>query len=144
MKAIRHTGIAVSNLEKSLYFYSALLELKLVKLQEEPDFYISKLCSIPEGRASTITAKLAVQDGNLIELIQYESFHDRLVVKSEMHWTQTAHIAFEVDNLDKEYKRLLNSGVPFLSEPVVSPDGYAKVVFCRDPDGIFIELVEVL
>lgn len=144
IKAIRHTGIAVSNLEQSLYFYSTLLGLRLVKTDEEGDSYISKLCGIPAGRSDIITVKLAADDGNLIELIWYRSFHDRLVVKSEMYWTQTCHIAFAVDHIEVEYERLSKAGVEFLSEPQTSPDGYAKVVFCRDPDGIFIELVELL
>jgi len=144
IKAIRHTGIAVSNLENSLHFYGTLLGLKLIKMDEEGGSYISKLCDIPAGKSDIITAKLAADDGNLIELIQYGAFHDRLVVKSEMSWTQTCHIAFPVDNIKAEYERLSKTGVEFLSEPQISPDGYAKVVFCRDPDGIYIELVEVL
>ena len=54
------------------------------------------------------------------------------------------HIAFAIDDLSDEYNRLKNEGVPFNSPPQLSLDGCAKVAFCRAPEGIFIELVEVL
>ncbi|MBI3088771.1 MAG: VOC family protein, partial [Candidatus Colwellbacteria bacterium] len=54
------------------------------------------------------------------------------------------HVAFTVANLDKEYKRLTEAGIVFNSPPQLPPDGYAKVAFCKDPDGTLIELVEVL
>jgi hypothetical protein len=46
--------------------------------------------------------------------------------------------------LNAEYNRLKDEGVSFNSPPQLSPDGYAKVTFCRAPEGTFIELVEVL
>ena len=55
-----------------------------------------------------------------------------------------AHIAFTVDDVNAAYDRLKNEGVSFISAPKVSPDGYAKVAFCRAPEGTFVELVEVL
>ena len=49
-----------------------------------------------------------------------------------------------VDNLDETYNRLVEAGVYFNSPPQLSPDGFAKVTFCKDPDGSLIELVEEL
>ncbi|HJO63248.1 MAG TPA: VOC family protein, partial [Desulfobacterales bacterium] len=54
------------------------------------------------------------------------------------------HIAFTVEDIEQVYKRLVQSGITFLSTPQSSPDGYAKVAFCRAPEGTFIELVEEL
>ena len=36
------------------------------------------------------------------------------------------------------------SGIKFNAPPQLSPDGYAKVTFCFDPDGTPVELVQVL
>ena len=144
MKSIRHIGIAVSDISRSLSFYVGLLGLKIVSEAHEGGDYISTLCALPKDKSSIRTVKLSAGSGSLLELIQYESYHNRLVVKSEMHWTQTAHIAFQVDDVDLEYRRLSERGVEFLSEPQTSPDNYARVVFLRDPDGIFIELVTLL
>ena len=55
-----------------------------------------------------------------------------------------SHIALTVPNLDNLYDKLLEQDVVFNSPPQYSPDGYAKVTFCKDPDGSLVELVEVL
>ena len=54
------------------------------------------------------------------------------------------HVAFTVDNLDQTYGSLVSDGVKFMAPPQLSPDGAAKVTFCRDPEGNLLELVEVL
>jgi len=55
-----------------------------------------------------------------------------------------SHVAFTVENVEKEYRKLQEQGVVFTCEPQVSPDGKAKVTFCVDPDGVPIELVQEL
>lgn len=51
---------------------------------------------------------------------------------------------FTVQDLDGLFQKLSRAGVRFTAPPQVSPDGLAKVVFCQDPDGAPIELVEML
>ena len=45
-------------------------------------------------------------------------------------------------DLDDVYSRFTKEGIEFINSPHLSADGLAKVAFCRDPDGFFIELVE--
>ena len=40
------------------------------------------------------------------------------------------------------YENLLNMGVEFISEPV--SNGKVKVAFCKDPNDVYLELVEEL
>ena len=49
-----------------------------------------------------------------------------------------------VDNLNEVYRDLLDMELIFNAKPAISPDGGAKVCFCRDYDGTLIELVEVV
>ena len=49
-------------------------------------------------------------------------------------------IAFEVSDLEKEYARLVDLGVAFLSSPAASIDGWE--VCLRDPDGNLISLIQ--
>ena len=42
------------------------------------------------------------------------------------------------------YSDFIDDGIEFISNPKISPDGYAKVAFCKAPEGTFIELVELL
>ena len=48
--------------------------------------------------------------------------------------------AFEVSDIDHDYKRLVDSGVQFLSEPVQTDE--STEVFARDPDGNLLSLIQ--
>ena len=142
MKAIRHTGIVVSKLDHSLHFYQDLLGFQIVKTMEESGKYIDQILGIENTRVTTV--KLAADDGNLIELLFFQSPSVRSKDESKINMLGITHLAFTIDDLNAEYKRLLANDVTFISSPQVSPDGLAKVAFCRDPDGNLIELVEEL
>ena len=90
------------------------------------------------------TAKLAAPDNNLIELLYFHSHPDKQCWEGKTNSTGFTHIALTVDDLDKVRKKLLKEGVVFLAPPQLSPDGYAKVTYCQGPEGVLLELVEVL
>jgi len=140
MKAIRHAGIVISDLEKALHFYRDLLGLKVAKRMDESSDYIDKISGLKNVRVTTV--KLAADDGNLIELLYYHSHLRKVDAEKEICQIGISHVAFAVENLDVEYERLSKAGVQFNYPPQTSPDGYAKVTFCKDPDGTPIELVE--
>lgn len=142
MLNIRHAGIVVSDLKKSLRFYKDLLRLKIIKDHHEKSNYIETILGIK--RADVRTIKLAADDGNLIELIYYYLPKLKSKRKANINEIGSSHISFLVKNVDREYLRLKKRGVEFISPPKVSPNNYAKVCFCKDPDGIFVELVEIL
>lgn len=142
VKAIRHTGIVVSDLEQALHFYVDLLGLKVTKRMDESGEYIDNISGLKNVRVTTV--KMAAEDGNLIEILYYHSHQRKSAKNRETCETGISHIAFTVENVDAEYERLSKAGVPFNSTPQKSPDGYARVTFCRDPDGTLIELVEML
>lgn len=50
-------------------------------------------------------------------------------------------IAFEVSNIQSEYRRLSALGVPFLSEPIQSKE--STEVYGRDPEGNLFSLIEL-
>jgi len=141
IKDIRHTGIVVVDLEASLYFYRDLLGFQIAKQMEESGDYIDNISSLRNVKVTTV--KLTSQSGQMIELLKYHS-HPAEQKMPEICEIGISHIAFTVDNLDIEYKRLKDKGIKFNSPPQLSPDGYAKVTFCRAPEGTLIELVEVL
>lgn len=142
MKNIRHTGIVVTDLEESLCFFRDLLGFKIVKQMEESGDFIDKITDLEDAKVTTV--KIAADDGNLIELLYYHSHPREVNSNNEICRIGISHIAFSVDDLDAEYERLSKAGVDFNSPPQLSPDQYAKVAFCKGPDGVIIELVEVL
>jgi catechol 2,3-dioxygenase-like lactoylglutathione lyase family enzyme len=142
MKNLRHVGIVVSDIKKSLFFYKNLLSLKIISDNIESEDFIQDILDLKKSKLRTI--KMSSDEGNsLVELLYFESHKDkkrRIIMPFSLGPT---HIAFEVDNLDEEYIRLKKKGTVFISAPQYSPDGRAKVVFCKDPDGTLIELVEI-
>ena len=141
MKAIRHIGVVVENLDKTLHFYRDILGLKVKREMIEAGEYIDNFSALKGVKVKTI--KMSADDGNLIELLYYES-HPRKSANRDICERGYSHIAFTVENLDAEYDRLKKVGIKFNCIPQISPDGKAKVAFCRDPEGNFIELVEQL
>lgn len=142
MKEIRHVGIVVKDMEKALYFYRDLLGFKIVKKMQESGNYINTVCGVKN--ISVITVKLSADDNNLIELLCFLSPVSKNDTAKGLIDAGFSHISCTVENIDAIYDRLSKAGICFNSFPQVSSDGYAKVAFCRDPEGNFIELVEVL
>lgn len=142
MKTLRHVGIVVSNLKKSLHFYKDLLGLSVTSDFNESGDCIDNILGLKNVKVHTV--KMSSDNGNsLIELLFFETHHakNRNVKPFSLGPT---HIAFEVGDLDKEYKRLKKSGVIFNAPPQYSSDGRVKVTFCKDPDRSLIEMVEIL
>jgi len=141
IKDVRHTGVVAIDLEASLYFYRDILGFQITKQMEEAGDYIDNISSLQNVKVTTV--KMASPSGQVIELLKYYS-HPVEQKTRKICEIGISHIAFTVDDLDFEYERLKNKGIQFNSSPQLSPDGYAKVVFCRAPEGTLIELVEVL
>lgn len=143
MKAVRHFGIVVSDMERSLRFYRDLLGLKVVRAMDESGEYIDKMLSLQNVRVTSVKMS-ADGSSTLIELLGFKSYPRQSGAHREVCSVGPSHVAFTVDDLDAVYHRLSRAGVHFNAPPQLSPDGYAKVTFCQDPDGTLVELVEVL
>ncbi len=141
IKDIRHTGIVVVDLEESLHFYRDLLNFKIAKQMEEAGDYIDNISSLQNIKVTTV--KMTLPTGQMIELLKYHSHPEEQKMRRICE-IGISHIALTVDNLDAEYERIKDQGIQFNSLPQLSPDGYARVTFCRAPEGTLIELVEVL
>ena len=141
IKDVRHVGIVVSDMEKSLKFYRDLLGLKVKSLEDEEGEFLDNM--LAHENVKNKVAKLYAKNGNaLIELIDSRSYANK---KDRDFFTIGAsHFAFTVDDLEKTYDYLVKNGVKFTAPPQQTPDRFAKVTFCEDPDGTPIELVEVI
>jgi catechol 2,3-dioxygenase-like lactoylglutathione lyase family enzyme len=143
IKNVRHTGIVVTDLEEALRFYGDLLGFTVRKRMDESGPYIDNMLGLKDVRVTTV--KMASPDGQLIELLWFRSHPaPRPASGREASAIGVSHIALTVPDLESAYDRLLKAGIAFNAPPQLSPDGYAKVTFCRDPDGSLVELVEVL
>lgn len=142
IKKIRHTGITVTDMDVALNFYRDLLKFKVVLRDHEESDYIDTISGFSGIKLEVV--KLTADDDSMIELLYYESHPVQEWYRSYLYDAGISHIAFQVSAVDAVYEELSAAGVSFISPPTVSPNNYAKVAFCRDPDGNLIELVEVL
>jgi catechol 2,3-dioxygenase-like lactoylglutathione lyase family enzyme len=143
IRRVRHIGIVVKKIDDLLPFYRDSLKLRIVKQADEPETFINHLLDLNNCQLKTV--KLTTEDGStLIELLEFVSHHHSFEQENRVFTTGLSHIAFTVKNLDILYRKLIGDGIQFLSPPLLSPDGLAKVAFCRDPAGNFLELVEEL
>lgn len=139
-----HTGITVSDLEKSVKFYRDILGMRVLKLEPEKASRGEKL-GVP-GAVIQI-AVMEYGDGCSIELIQYKRPAPPNIKALPINALGTAHIAFKVDDIEAEIKKLQGHGVELIGGPeccVIDEGPLAgwKWIYFKDPDGTNLELIE--
>ena len=137
----RHMGIIVKDLEKSRRFYEGILGLEMVQDYTDESKYIHDLLGLYETKIQIM--KLKTKDGIIIELLKYVK-HPTEYSNKPFYNVGNCHVAFTVADANQMYKKLQKVGIEVISEPLLSSEKIAKVFFCIDPDGVRIELVEIL
>jgi catechol 2,3-dioxygenase-like lactoylglutathione lyase family enzyme len=142
IKSIRHTGLVVSDMKKAIHFWCDILGFSIVKQMEEYGPHMDSILGLE--KVYVTTTKISSPDNNMIELLYFHSHPDKEYWNGKVNSTGFTHIALTVENLDLTCKLLLTEGVTFNAPPQLSPDGYAKVTYGQGPEGVLLELVEVL
>ncbi|MGE4299498.1 MAG: VOC family protein [Desulfovibrionaceae bacterium] len=144
--ATRHTGIVVRDLDTALAFYRDLLGLSVWRRAVEEGPFIESLVGMPGARLEWV--KLKAPDGSLLELLQYHSHppatEDLVVVDAPSNQLGCSHVAFTVADAAATHAALCAAGHHCVSAPLPSPDGAVLVMYCHDPDGVIVELVQEL
>jgi catechol 2,3-dioxygenase-like lactoylglutathione lyase family enzyme len=139
---IRHTGLVVADLEGALRFWRDLLGFKVEKHMDESGPHIDAMMGLKDVRVTTV--KMASPEGGMIELLHFQSHPDSPAWLGQPYSTGFTHIAMTVGNMDMAFKKLTDAGVVFPAPPQYSPDGAVKVIYCKGPEGVLLELVERL
>ena len=139
---LRHAGIVVQDMAKQLEFYRDLLEMEVWADFKDDSAYVQEVTGLPG--ANIWMVKLRAKDGGSIELLQYLSHPQDVPTPRQSCDMGCNHVALQVDDLEVVYRKLIKYGIRFNVPPMVSPDGGAKVTYCRDPEGVILELVEIL
>ena len=142
IKAVRHVGIVVKDLKRALQFYEKFLGLNIWKQEIEEGSYIDDVVGIKNVKVEW--AKLKTVDNFIIELLQYHSHPDtqNSIIAIPSNRIGCSHVAFTVENVEQVYCDLIKHGYHCNAAPRLSPNGFAKVMYCHDADGTIIELVE--
>lgn len=139
---IRHTGLVVANLEKALHFWRDLLGFRIEKQTDESGDHIDAMMGLKNVLVTTV--KMTAPEGGMIELLYFHSHPYRPSWMGTPYSTGFTHVSMTVINLDDAYEKLTSSGVEFFAPPQYSPDGAVKVIYCKGPEGVLLELVEML
>jgi lactoylglutathione lyase len=118
-----YVGIRVTNLQRSVDFYTKVLDMK-----------IKGRGKIDQTKGETVSLE-SEKEGFILELNYYEKdspFNTRYVVGEGLD-----HLAFNVDNLEKALEEAEKAGHRTILE--MKADG-SRWAYIEDPDGIWIEL----
>jgi catechol 2,3-dioxygenase-like lactoylglutathione lyase family enzyme len=138
---VRHVGITVQDLNKTLNFFIKVLGFKIKKRMNEKGEYINAMLGLKKVQVTTV--KIQAPDGGMIELLKFKNYKDKKKWSGKIFSTGPTHIALTVKNIENAYKKLKNK-YKFNAPPQLSPDGYAKVTFFKGPENLHIEIVQVL
>jgi len=120
---LMYVGIRVTDLERSIEFYTKILGMKLLGRSKMPP---------TKGETAGLQSE---EKGFVLELNYYEKdspYNYPYVVGEALD-----HLAFKVENLDKALEEARKAGYPTILMMKNNGDRWAYI---EDPDGIWIEL----
>jgi glyoxylase I family protein len=125
---IHHTGLTVSNLERTLAFWCDALGMQVVVQQDRQGGYFEQI--VGEHGVDVRTAQIAFGgEGPRIELRTAD--------------VGFSHVCVACDDVDGLLERLVAAGGEAVSEPISVDTGVnagGRGVYVRDPDGHVLEL----
>ena len=144
IKGIQHVSYTVSNLDEALHFFRDLLGLPASDIMEPKGERLEKLY-----RMKQVAQRLAIvrtPGDDIIHLIEYLSPKGERI-DARLCNAGVAHIAFEVDDIEKTYQELSAKGIEFNHPPywggqIIQEIKGWGVCFMKGPDDIPVELMQ--
>lgn len=125
MLQLHHIAIICSDYERSKFFYTEILGMKIIR-------------EVYRQERQSMKLDLSLNDIYLIELFSFPEPPKR---PSRPEATGLRHLAFSTDRFDQELTELKSKGVVFEDTRTDEYTG-KRFVFFRDPDELPIELYE--
>lgn len=147
---VLHFSFTVSDIDRSIDWYTGVLGLELVHRQRGDNDYTRTLVGMPDAVIEAAQFRVpGVNPGrstHMLELVQYEAPAPNAVLDLSTNNVGAAHLAFIVEDIQAEYERLCAEGVEFRNPPVTVTAGAnagGAACYFRDPDGITLELMQL-
>jgi catechol 2,3-dioxygenase-like lactoylglutathione lyase family enzyme len=139
-----HTGITVSNLERSLAFWRDVLGFELSHTAHQTGEMASEITGVKGAELKLAVVK--APGGHKIELLEYLAPLER---KGNVDLRPCdvgfVHVALIVDDLDAILSAINASGWEAAGKPQTlqsGPNAGKRVIYVRDPDGTTIEFMQ--
>jgi glyoxylase I family protein len=142
--AADHTGITVSNLERSLAFWRDVLGFEFSHRAHQKGERPEQITGVKGAELELAVVKSS--GGHKIELLEYFAPADRKHVDLRPCDVGHVHVALTVDDLDAVLKKIAESGWELAGKPqelTQGPNAGKRVVYVRDPDGTTIEFMQM-
>jgi catechol 2,3-dioxygenase-like lactoylglutathione lyase family enzyme len=140
-----HTGITVSNLERSLAFWRDILGFELSHTAHQTGDMAEQITGVKGAELKLAVVK--APGGHKIELLEYLASPDR---KKHIDLRPCdighVHVALIIDDLEAVLKRIAAAGWKEAGKPqmlTTGPNAGKRVVYVRDPDGTTIEFMQL-
>jgi catechol 2,3-dioxygenase-like lactoylglutathione lyase family enzyme len=140
--AADHTGITVTNLERSLVFWRDVLGFELSHRAHQTGELAREITGVAGAEISIAVLKAP---GHKIELLEYHAPPDRKRVDLRPCDVGSVHVALTVDDLDALLGQISAAGWKAAGKPQIletGPNAGRRVVYVRDPDGTTIEFMQ--
>ncbi len=143
MGLLNHVGITVSDLDRSIEFYTSM---GFGQPPQEWIFTIEGdwLSELVEEEGAVIRVAFLPMDDCVLELLEYKSPQGEKANSRPNRDAGAMHVALNVDDVDAIYAQLKDT-VEFNSPPqtvAMGPWAGNKVAYLKDPDGTPVELVQ--
>ena len=142
--AADHTGITVSNLERSLAFWRDVLGFEISHTAHQTSDLAREITGVKGAEIKL--AVLKTPGGHKIELLEYIAPADRKRADIRPCDVGSVHVALLVHDLDSMLERTAASDWKAAGKPQrlqSGPNAGKRVVYVRDPDGTTIEFMEM-
>jgi catechol 2,3-dioxygenase-like lactoylglutathione lyase family enzyme len=140
--AADHTGITVSDIERSLAFWRDVLGFELSHRAHQTGELAAEITGVP---GAEILLAVLKAPGHKIELLEYRAPANRKRLQPRPCDVGSVHVALTVDDLDAVMETIAASGWKSAAQPqtlTVGPNAGKRVIYVRDPDGTTIELMQ--
>lgn len=143
--AADHTGITVSNLERSLAFWRDVLGFEYSHTTHQKGKMAEEITGVADAEINLAVVK--APGGHKIELLEYLAPADRKK-RTDLRPCDVGHVhvALTVDDLEAVLNTIAASDCKGAGEPQTltsGPNAGKRVVYVRDPDGTTIEFMEL-
>jgi catechol 2,3-dioxygenase-like lactoylglutathione lyase family enzyme len=145
---VMHFSFTVTDIERSIAWYTSVLGLELVHRQRQDNPYTRTLLGFPDAVLEVaqfrVPGLMPAHSTHVLELVEYVQPRGRQV-ELPTNQVGVAHLAFVVNDIHKRHRRMEAEGVLFRNAPVAISEGANEggwSCYFHDPDGITLELLQ--
>ena len=142
-----HVNINSRDYERSKVFYEMLGFKEYWSVPETNTKEVANAVGMPQYRVKGSLMSLGNSDHRvIIDLLEWKSPRNESPPYPTLYQPGLARIALSTADINADYLFLIEQGIEVLSKPVtvkMSDSSYSQFFCFKDPDGTFLELVQV-